>query len=119
MSSMTIIQEYDRNIELSPTNAIQVYEDAEAMEQRIFEWFETPEGTMADKPEWGHNLGALKHEPPGDDLNAVAEMLIVEKMPKDIKDLVISGVKVSFTELDVCQITIAHSLGGFEQEINL
>lgn len=116
---MTILQEYDRNISLSGSNAVQVYEDDEAMSQRICEWLETPEGTLLDKPGWGHNLATLKHEPPGDNLSVVAQMLIVEKMPKDISGLIINQVRVTFTELDVCVIEISHSLGDFEQEVNL
>jgi hypothetical protein len=116
---MAAIEEFDHLIELNPSTEVKKYEDEDALQDRIFEWFETPQGTVADLPGWGHNLLPLKHEPQGVSLNVMAEMSITIKMPQDIENLVIESVSVEFTEIDLCQIIIRHRLGVFEEKIEL
>ncbi len=116
---MAYIDEFDHLIELSPATEIKKYEDEDALWDRIAEWLETPQGTLADLPGWGHNLIAMKHEPQGIDLEVMAEMSIAYKMPQDIANLVIGSVKVEFTEIDHCRVIINHSLGVFEETISL
>lgn len=116
---MAAIEEFDHLIGLSPFTEVKKYEDEEALYDRIVEWLETPQGTLADLPAWGNNLLPLKHEPQGVSLNVMAEMSIAIKMPQDIEDLVIEGVDVEFMEIDLCQIIIRHRLGVFEGRISL
>ncbi len=115
----TYIEEFDHLLELNPTTEVRKYDDEDALQDRIFEWLETPQGTVADLPGWGHNLTILKHEPEGVNLNVVAEMSIMTKMPQDIENLVIEGVSITFTEIDLCQVVITHRLGIFEETIEL
>lgn len=113
------IEELDHLMELKPTTEVKVYEDDDALTDRICEWFETPQGTVADLPGWGHNLSGLKHEPQGTDLDVLAEMNIAVKMPQDIENLIIQNITVEFTEIDLCRITIIHHLGVYEESIAL
>lgn len=116
---MSVIEELDHLLELNPTTELKKYEDEDALYDRICEWFETPQGTVADIPDWGHNMASLKFEPPGETLNVMAEMAIMVKMPRDIENLIIQSVDVEFTEIDLCQITINHSLGNYEETVSL
>ena len=116
---MATIEEADHLLELNPTTEIKKYELEEALRDRICEWLETPQGSMADNPGWGHNLLGLKHEPQSVNLNVMAEMSITIKMPKDIENLIIHGVSVEFMEIDLCKIVIQHSIGVFEEKITL
>lgn len=113
------IEEFDHLLELSPTTEIKRYDDEDALQDRIFEWLETPQGSLADLPGWGHNLSALKHEPQGVNLEVVAEMSITAKMPQDIENLSIVSVDIDFAEIDLCHIIIRHRLGIFEEKIEL
>jgi hypothetical protein len=115
----SIIEEFDHLLELSPNTEFKHYEDENALQDRIYEWLETPQGTIADLPAWGNNLGALKHEPQGINLEVMAEMNIAVKMPRDIENLIIVGVNVDFIEMDLCKIVIQHRLGVFEETIEL
>jgi hypothetical protein len=116
---MPFIEEFDHLLELNPTTEIKKYDDDGALWDRICEWLETPQGTLADLPGWGHNLSLLKHEPQGVNLDIMAEMSITIKMPQDIENLIILSVSVEFTEIDLCLITIRHRLGVFEEKIEL
>jgi len=116
---MTYIEEFDHLFELNPTTEIKKYDDEEALSDRIVEWLETPQGSLADLPGWGHNLIALKHEPQGVNLDVMAEMSITIKMPADIENLIIQSVSVEFMEIDLCRVVIRHRLGIFEEKIEL
>ena len=113
------IEEMDHLMELSPTTEVKTYDDESAMNDRIYEWLETPQGTVADLPSWGHNLGPFKFEPPGETLNVMAEMAIMTKMPQDIENLAILGINIEFVEIDCCKIVIRHRLGVFESTVTL
>lgn len=113
------IEEFDHLLELNPATEIKTYDDEDALADRIMEWLETPQGTVADLPGWGHNLIAMKHEPLGVNLDVMAEMSIAMKMPRDIDSLIIDSVSVEFVEIDLCHITIKHRLGVFEEKIEL
>jgi phage baseplate assembly protein W len=115
----SIIEEFDHSLELHPVTEFKKYADVEALQERISEWLETPQGSVADLPAWGHNLSGLKHEPQGVNLDVMAEMSITVKMPQDIENLIIQSVSVEFSEIDLCQITIKHRLGVFEEKIEL
>ena len=113
------IEEFDHLLELNPTTEIKKYDDDDALQDRIFEWFETPQGSLADLPGWGHNLSAIKHEPQGVNLEVVVEMSITAKMPQDIENLSIVSVDIEFKEIDLFYIIIRHRLGIFEEKIEL
>lgn len=115
---MSRIEEIDHLFDTDDSGLAR-YEDNSALDDRIQEWMETPEGTVADLPGWGNRLAYMKHEPPGDHLNIMAEMDIIEKMPRDINNLVISGVSVEFREIDLLWIGINYSLGNFAGEVQL
>ena len=72
-----------------------------------------------DLPAWGHTLYKLKHEPLGFNLNILAELLILEKLPKDIRNLNLRSVAVDFREIDLMFIRVEFSIGVFEQEVEL
>lgn len=116
---MPIIEEYDHLMAAEPASVFTRYQDNAALTDRIYEWLETPAGTMADNPSWGHNLGQFKHEPLSENLNVMVEMSIQDKMPRDIDNLAIGGVSCDFQEIDLCKIIIDHQLGRYEVEIGL
>jgi hypothetical protein len=116
---MAEIQELDHLLQLAPSQGVKVYDDEQAMAERITEWLECPAGTVADYPSWGHNLSAFQHEPEGSDLAPIMEMAIAEKMPVDIPDLVISGISVNFTGIDLCQVIILHQIGVYAQSVSI
>lgn len=98
---------------------IALYQDNDALSDRLAEWCETPEGTIADLPGWGNRFAYMKHQPPGIDLEIMAEMDIVEKLPRDINNLVLAGIVVEFREIDLLFIGINHYLGNFTSEVAL
>lgn len=112
------IEEIDYLLELDPSGLV-VHDDGPALNQRISEWFETPQGTLIDKPWWGHNFGTFKHEPLSDNLNIMAEMNIMEKLPRDVQNVNIRAVGVEFVEIDRCVVKINYSLGTFSNEVAL
>jgi len=61
----------------------------------------------------------MKHEPPGIHLNVLAEMDIIEKLPRDITDLKVSGILVEFREIDQLWVGIVSSMGNFTGEVQL
>ncbi len=93
------------------------YSDADAMNNNIREWFDTPMGTIADNPSWGHPLTMMQHEPGGDDMEVVAEMFIVEKIIQDIDGIGLEGVSVKFIEIDFLQITVSHQYGLYSEAL--
>ncbi len=113
------IEELDHLVSLSPGEGVKRHADEQAIGDRIIEWLETPEGTVADMPSWGHILRPFKHEPAGTNLAVIIEMAIVEKMPKDIRDLVIGGIRVDFDEMDMARVSILYHLGLLERTIDL
>lgn len=113
------IEEFDHLIELSDSG-IATHQDSAAMSQRIREWLATPEGSMADLPWWGNRLFGLKHEPIGVGLQVMAEMAIVEKLPVDVRDLIVSGVRVEpTTEIDRIVVAISFNGGSFQGDVAL
>jgi hypothetical protein len=113
------IEELDHLIALDPATEVKKYLNEDVLADRIAEWLETPQGTLADLPAWGHNLRAFKFEPPGINLDVMIEMSLVVKMPKDIENLVIVGVDVEFKEIDLLKLTIRHMLGVYEDTVTL
>lgn len=116
---MARIEELDHLFKIGDGGIVH-YEDNAALNDRLQEWLETPEGTVADLPAWGNRLAYMKHEPPGVHLNIMAEMDIIEKMPRDIDNLSVSGILVEFKEIDLLWIGINFSLGGsFTSEVTI
>jgi len=113
---MTIL-EFDYLMERSPSESIKTYEDGDAMNQRILEWLDTPEGTVADLPAWGHPFYLFKHEPDGPTLRVVAEMLIFQKLLADVEDIDLRSVAVEFPEMDYMRIDIEHGTAFLSTEV--
>jgi hypothetical protein len=113
---MPIIEEFDHLMDLDPhREGFAAYDDALAMNERIHEWFETPVGTLADAPSWGHNLTRFKHEPMGIDLEIAVTMAVHYKLSMDIENFQFLEIGVAFTAIDVMMIYIRHKLGEYEQ----
>jgi len=100
-------------------SGVSVHTDEAALNERLREWFETPMGTVADLPSWGHPLLMLKFEPPGVNLNIMAEMLITEKLPRDISSLQLRSVSVEFDEIDLLRVNIDYALGTLQESVTL
>lgn len=95
--------------------------EGNAMSTRIQEWLATPEGTVANDPSWGHNLSQFKHDPMavGSGLEVQIEMALARKMPIDIADLRLIGVRVVVESIDLCRVIIVHQYGRENREITL
>ena len=114
-----IIQEADRLIESSTSEDVSTYGDETALSERIKEWLETPVGTVADLPGWGHNLKSYKFEPMNLSLEVAIGMAITTKLPQDIDGLIFRGILVEFLEIDLCKIIIRHQFGDTVTELQL
>lgn len=115
----TAIKEANHLIESAPDEDVKRLVDESALSDRIYEWLETPEGTVADLPGWGNNLIAFKHDPDSPNLSVKMEMAIAAKLPKDIADLIMLGVSVKFIEIDLCRVVILHQFGNTTKELTL
>ena len=116
--SETNIKEANHLFASSPSEDVEKYEDESALADRVEEWLETPQGTMAHHPAWGHNLGQFKHDPLSRDLPVLMEMAIAEKLPIDISDIVLLGIDVDFLDIDLCKVVIRHQFGYTAKEMN-
>ncbi len=116
---MDILIEANRHISSSSDAEVERYGDEGALSDRIKEWLETPVGTLADIPSWGHNLSSFKFDPTSVDLAVAIELAIVEKMTTDIRDLVFLGIRVSYPEIDKCELLIRHQFGTTVTELVL
>ena len=113
-----MLEEYDFLMEMDESGIIR-YQNGQGISERIREWLATPEGTVADKPSWGNRLSALKFEPMGPDLNVLAEMMIAEKLPRDVRDISIKGILLEFSEIDLMYVYIDFGMGTFTEEVDL
>jgi hypothetical protein len=91
---------------------VERFEDGDAINERIIEWLETPEGTVADIPSWGHNLLGFKHDPQGKQLEILMEMSIAQKLTKDIRDINLRGIRIEYLDIDMFLVMIIHQYGG-------
>ena len=95
--------------------------DGTAMGERIMDWLDTPEGTVAHDPSWGHNLGKFKHDPlsKGNGLETLIEMAIARKITLDIEDLRLVGVKVEVLDIDLFRLVVIHQFGADSLQVKL
>ncbi|MCC8380447.1 hypothetical protein [Xenorhabdus sp. PB30.3] len=93
--------------------------DGKALNNNIEEWFANAEHTIADNPAWGHNLGVFQFCAQTEDDAVMLEMAIVEKSPRDVQGVVIKGIRVTFPDIDLCRIAIAHQYGLFTNNVSL
>ena len=100
-----------RNLRSAPQQDIEKFSNVEAMNERIRDWFETPEGTMAHNPSWGQNISAFKHDPLGNDISIQIEMAISYKLPIDIEDIQLIGIETAIEDIDLLKIYIIHQYG--------
>lgn len=112
------IEEFDHLFMGDPAG-VAVYQDSTALEDRIGEWLETPEGSVADLPWWGSNLSSLKHEPQGINLQVMAEMNIVQKLSQDVRNVQVRGILVESMGIDMIRVVIQYQLGTFVGEVVL
>lgn len=116
---MAEIFDADRMMQTGTDADVERFCDGDALSERIREWLETPQGTLADLPSWGHNLTAFKHEPQGHSLEVAIELAIVTKLEQDIEDLDVTGVLVEYLDIDLFRLTIKHTFGGTQTEMQL
>lgn len=114
-----VIKDANRHIKSSIDEDVSSYGDEDALSERLLEWFETPVGTLADLPSWGHNLKGFKFDPLNLSLDVAIEIAIIEKLPRDIADLVFVGIRVEALEIDLCKIVILHQFGETVTELKL
>lgn len=119
MATAQYIIEGDHMLTSAPEAEVATYYDADGLADRIYEWLETPMGTMANHPAWGNNLGPFKFDPQSLHLEVLMEMAIASKLEKDIKGLKLIGVSVDFMEIDLCRVVIRHQFGDTVQELRL
>lgn len=113
------IEEVSWELQSASRQDFRQYSEARAMSERVAEWLATPEGTVAHRPSWGHNLSGFKHEPLSEDLEILIEISLSRKLPIDIDDLILLGVHVEMLDIDLCRITVAHQYGVDTQTTNL
>jgi len=113
--------EAQRMLKSSPGDDVERFSDGDAMSERIREWLDTPEGTMAHYQAWGHNLTPFRHDPlsKGGDLDVLMEMAIARKLPIDVEGIILQGVNVVVMDIDLCRIEILHQFGFQAEEIRL
>jgi len=105
----------------APDHDVERFSDSEAMDERIKDWLETPEGTIAHNPSWGHNLAPFKFDPlsKNNGLDVMIEMAIAYKLPLDVNDIILIGVNVEVIDIDLCKIEILHQLGLTSLKVKL
>lgn len=99
------------------SRGIKEYTGAEALNNNIKDWLANPMHSIADNPAWGHNLTPYQFAPHGADTEAMIEMAILNKLPKDVKGLSVSAVRVSWPDIGGCYVQITHQLGYTQQLI--
>lgn len=105
--------EVDYTLSVSPGEGLSTMREGAAIDNRISEWLETPEGTVADRPAWGHNLSHFWFDPLGVDRDVSMELAIFDKITRDIRDIAIRAVQVSAEEIDLVTIKIVHNYGTY------
>lgn len=113
-----MLDELEYRLELGQSGIRQI-DGAEGLNNRIREWLSTPEGTMADKPRWGHPLRPFQFDPPSQVLAVELELSLVRKIRQDVADVTIRGIGVTINEIDRITLIILHELGIFREELNL
>lgn len=114
-----IIEELQHLINIDPDMGVEHLFDGPAVDDRIKEWFETPVGSMADHPSWGHNLAQFKHDPLDTTLEIRIKLAIFNKLPVDVRDIVIQSIGVEFIDIYRCKVLINHQIGIYTGEVIL
>lgn len=115
---MTVFSEFEFLFDINAEGIKQV-SSVDGMNNRIKDWLYTPEGTVADNPSWGSPLRGVQFEPHSPYLEIEIQMAIVQKIRRDVRDLTVRAVSVSFPNIDMAHIIIYHDLGVFEDDISL
>lgn len=113
-----VIEEFD-HLMRGDLTGLALYENSDALDDRIAEWLDTPEGSIADMPWWGNRLSRLKHEPIGINLQVMTEMSIAQKLPVDVRNIDLRGIRVEVAEIDLIRVIIQYQLGTFVGEVAL
>ncbi|MET4696652.1 hypothetical protein [Endozoicomonas lisbonensis] len=93
------------------SQGIKTHSQAEALNNRIRDWFANPVGTIADQPEWGSNHQYFQFSAEGSDTEAMMEMTLIPKLRMDLKGISIRGVRVSWQSIHECMVTLLHQFG--------
>jgi len=110
------MKELDYLITLS-AGGVQSHIDGAAQNNNITEWFDTPQGSIADYPAWGHNLGAFRFEPDNsEDVAVMLEMSIVEKLTQDVVGVQIYSIRIEVVEFDRWKIVLHHNYGTYRND---
>jgi len=116
---MTEFNELDYLFDLN-SDGIQQYSGGDGMNNRIMEWLATPEGTVADDPEWGHPLRPFQFDPTGgSDLEVSVQLAVVRKIRLDINDIIVKSIAVETSDIDSMIIYINHNYGEFLETISI
>lgn len=115
-----MLEELDHLMELSVSaqDALARYQGPDALNDRIAEWFETPQGSIADLPSWGNMLMEFKHEPQSVHLEVRMEAKSIPKLSEDC-GVPISGIRIDFTDIDLCRVQIMYQGGYFDSEVSI
>jgi len=112
------LEEYDFLI-TTDAGGIKQYKDIPALNNNIGEWFQTPQGTMADMPQWGNLLHRYKHAPIDEHIATQIEIEIAKKMERDITGISVYQIKCIMKEIDLLGVFINYGLGVFEWEVEI
>ncbi len=114
------MQEIDYLMQLDESGVI-VHEDDAAVLNNVVEWFKTPRGSVYGNPAWGNILHSFQHEPPTEATEIAIENMIVVDLPRDVRNVQISGIRCAADpgELDVYNIALQTGQGLLTQQITL
>ncbi|WP_399690377.1 hypothetical protein [Vibrio sp.] len=101
------------------SGGLEITTEGKAMNNNISEWFANAQHTIADNPAWGHNLAPFQFITQTEDDAVMMEMAIFEKLPVDVKELTIHGIRVSFPSIDEFLIELQHKYGLYKQLLPL
>lgn len=99
-------REINRMLDATGAQEIEAFSDSDALEERIRDWLETPQGSVADQPEWGNTLSLYRHAPINNDLLISMEMDILTRLPADVDGVNIQGIRIQEEEIDTVRISI-------------
>lgn len=108
---MTEFNELDYLLELD-TGGAKKYKGNDAMDSRINEWLDTPEGTVADDPSWGNPFRRFQFDPISPFFEVEVQMAVAGKIRQDIPSLAMIGIAVESISNDLVLIYIRHQYGA-------
>ncbi|MCG7545431.1 hypothetical protein MHM93_14715 [Pseudoalteromonas sp. MM17-2] len=114
--SNSIIEDIDYLLRLDSSGVV-VHQDASVYINNIYEWLDTPEGSVFGNPAWGNALDRYKHENLTTDLEVSIENHVLRKMLVDLPQIPVSGVKAEILSFDQFALSIKTPFGVVERTI--